>query len=75
MAKKASELTFVYVYVASTRFESKSSKGRITRPYAHAGLAAGDAQLGKLNDEKFDILLVFTAFCEHAAKTQKPLRA
>ena len=33
-----------YVFLISTRCEGESSKGTITRPYAHAGLAAGEAK-------------------------------
>ena len=47
----------------------------VTKPYAHAGLAAGEAQKGRLSDENVDIALVFIAFDEHVANTQKPLRA
>ena len=42
-AKNAFELTFPNGCRNSLLFESKLLKGTITRPYAHAGLAAGDA--------------------------------
>ena len=42
-AKRLSELTFSD-FLKNTRFESTSTKGTITRPYAHAGLAARDIQ-------------------------------
>ena len=56
------------------RFEGTSQKGAIASPYAHAGLAAGEASSGALGEENNDILLVFTTFREHVQKTQKPLR-
>jgi hypothetical protein len=56
------------------RFEGTSQKGAITSPYAHAGLAAGEASSGTLGKEKVDILLVFITFREHVRTTQKPLR-
>ena len=46
----------------------------LTSPYAHAGLASGEARSSKLGDENVDILLVFITFREHVKKTQKPLR-
>ena len=46
----------------------------IASPYAHAGLAGGEAGSSRLGDEHVDILLVFIAFSEHEKKTQKHLR-
>jgi len=40
------------------RFEGTSQKGAIASPYAHAGLAAGEASSGILSDEDIDIPLV-----------------
>ena len=54
--------------------EGTSQKGGITSPYAHAGLAAGEASSGTLGKEKVDILLGFITFREHVRRTQKPLR-
>ena len=57
-----------------SRFESKSSEGAFTKPYAHAGLAAGDAETNFRSNEKDEKPLIFIAFREHAAETQKSLR-
>ena len=46
----------------------------IASPYAHAGLAGGEAGSNRLGNENVDILLVFIAFREHVKKTQKHLR-
>ena len=46
----------------------------IASPYAHAGLASGEARSSKLGDEHVHILLVFIAFRKHVKKTQKHLR-
>ena len=54
--------------------EGTPQKGAITSPYAHAGLAAGEASSGALGEENNDILLVFITFRAHVQKTQKPLR-
>ena len=50
------------------------TKRMITSPYAHAGLAGGEAGSSRLGDENVDILSVFMTFREHAQKTQKHLR-
>ena len=50
------------------------ARGTVTRPYAHAGLAPGEVEMGRLGDEKFDISLDFKVFMESAAEAQKPLR-
>ena len=44
---------------------------KITRPYAHAGLAPGKAQRGTPSNKKLDIQLVFKAFPEHVENAQK----
>ena len=67
-AKRLSELTFSDA-LRNTRFESKSTKGTITRPYAHAGLAPGEVQTGKRSDETFDFSLDSKAFRENVAET------
>ena len=51
MAKKTFERTFIAVFRNNIRFETKSPKGMITRPYAHAGLGPGEAEMGTLSDE------------------------
>ena len=56
------------------RFEGTSQKGAIASPYAHAGLAAGEAESARIVGGHVDILLVFITFREHVQKTQKPLR-
>jgi hypothetical protein len=48
---------------------------KITRPYAHAGLAPGKTQRGTPSNKKLDIQLVFQTFPEHLENAQKPLRA
>ena len=44
------------------QFGSKSPKGMINKPYAHAGLAAGEAQTGRLSDEKCYISVFLQRF-------------
>ena len=51
MAKKTFERTFTDGFRNNTQFESKSPKGMITRPYAHAGFAPGKAKTSMLTDE------------------------
>ena len=46
----------------------------ISKPYAHAGLPAGEVQPGGLSDEKYDMSFVFETLRENVANTQKPLR-
>ena len=41
------------------RTEGQLQEGTITGPYAHARLAPGEVQTGKLSDEKFDISMEF----------------
>ena len=50
------------------------TKGMITSPYAHAGLASGEAGSSRFGDENIDVPLVFIAFREHVQKTQKRVR-
>jgi hypothetical protein len=65
---------FILNLLMFLRFEGTSQKGAIASPYAHAGLAAGEASSGALGKENHDILLVFITFREHVQKTQKSLR-
>ena len=46
----------------------------IISPYAHAGLAGGEAGSSKLGGNNVDILVVFITICEHVKKTQKHIR-
>ena len=49
---------FILSLLMFLRFEGTSQKGAIASPYAHAGLAAGEASSGILSDENIDIPLV-----------------
>ena len=73
-AKKPFQRTFTDGFRDDIRFERKLQEGTITRPDAHAGLAAGEVQTGMLSDENVDISLDLVMFREHVAETQKPLR-
>ena len=52
----------------------KLLEGVITTPYAHACLAAGEAEAGSLGDEKCIISLDLMEFRELAVDTVKALR-
>ena len=75
MAKRAFQLTFANGFCFNTRFESKSQKCMITRPYAHAGLAPGEVQVGASCDAKNAEMLTYATFREIDLETQKSLHA
>ena len=58
-AKKAFELTFTDGFCNGLEFGSQLQEGMISRPYAHACLAPGEAQAGRFGDENVDISVDF----------------
>ena len=61
------------VFCNGLEFGSQLQEGMISRPYAHACLAPGEAQAGRLGDENVDISFNFKAFREHVTETKKTI--
>ena len=67
-------VAFTNVFWKVCEVGGKLLEGVITTPYAHACLAAGEAEAGSLGDEKCITLLDLMGFRELAVEALKALR-
>ena len=68
--KKVFLFALINCFRNGLEFGSRLQKGTVTRPYAQACLALGEAQAGRVSNEQFDISLDFHAFRKGVAEMQ-----